>query len=178
MKISIFIVTFNLSFTVNALFYNDEEINKVNQNNGEYDISNEISRVLYSAIISTILSFLAELFSYTSKDFKKIRECKNYKEAETFMSNLSKKLRIKIILFFIIGIILNILFFYYLTAFCFIYSNIQIHMISDSLISFLLSISYTLLLTLIPPILRKFSLSKNNKFRHFIYILSWLISLV
>ena len=178
MKISIFIVTFNLSFTVNALFYNDEEINKVNQNNGEYDISNEISRVLYSAIISTILSFLAELFSYTSKDFKKIRECKNYKEAETFMSNLSKKLRIKIILFFIIGIILNILFFYYLTAFCFIYSNIQTHMISDSLISFLLSISYTLLLTLIPPILRKFSLSKNNKFRHFIYILSWLISLV
>ena len=36
----------------------------------------------------------------------------------------------------------------------------------------------TLLLTLIPPIFRKVSLSKKSKCRHFIYLLSWLIALV
>ena len=89
-----------------------------------------------------------------------------------------KKLKIKIIIFLVIGIVLNLFFFYYLTAFCTVYFNVQVHMISDSFISFLLSISYTLLLTLIPPIFRKVSLSKKSKCRHFIYLLSWLIALV
>ena len=178
MKISIFIITFNLSFTTNALFYNDDEIRKINQNNGNYNIENDISRIIYSAIISAFISFLAELFSYTHDDFIKIREYKTYKDAEIYIINLMKKLKIKIITFLVIGIILNLFFFYYLTAFCTVYFNVQVHMISDSFISFLLSISYTLLLTLIPPIFRKVSLTKKSKCRHFIYLLSWLIALV
>jgi len=178
MKISIFIITFNLSFTVNALFYNDEEIRKINQNDGSYSLENDISRIIYSAIISAFISFLAELFSYTHDDFIKIREYKTYKDAEIYITNLMKKLKIKIIIFLVIGIVLNLFFFYYLTAFCTVYFNVQVHMISDSFISFLLSISYTLLLTLIPPIFRKVSLSKKSKCRHFIYLLSWLIALV
>ena len=42
MKISLFILTFNLSFTVNALFYIDEEIKKINQIKGSYNLSIQI----------------------------------------------------------------------------------------------------------------------------------------
>ena len=178
MKISLFILTFNLSFTVNALFYTDEEIQKINQVQGSYNLGKQISSIIYSAIISTFISFLASYLSCTHDNFIKIRENKTYEEAEKFSLYLIKKLKIKYYIYFAISIIFNLLFFYYLWAFCAVYSITQTHMIRDSLISFLLSISYSILLTLIPPIFRKFSLSKNNKFRNFIYIISWLIALV
>ena len=57
MKISLFILTLNLSFTVNALFYTDEEIQKINQAQGSYNLSKQISSIIYSAIISTFISF-------------------------------------------------------------------------------------------------------------------------
>ena len=73
---------------------------------------------------------------------------------------------------------LNILFFYYIIAFCSIYTIIQTHMISDSLISFLLSMSYSLIFSMVSAIIRIFSLKKDNKFRHLLYIISWIISLL
>ena len=75
-------------------------------------------------------------------------------------------------------IFFNILFFYYITTFCSVYSIIQIHMISNSLMSFLLTMSYSIALSMISTIIRIFSLKKENKFRHFSYIISWIISLI
>ena len=170
MKISLLILTFNLSFIINALFYSGEEIQKSNQVN--------YLHIICSAIISTFFSLIVSYLSCTHDNFIKIRENKTYEEAQKFSLYLIKKLKIKYYIFFVIGIIFNLLFFYYLWAFCAVYSLSQINMISDSLFSFVLSISYSVLLNLIPPILRKFALSKKNKFRNFLYIISWLISLV
>ena len=178
MKISLFILTFNLSFTINALFFDDQAIYEINQENNSYNLKSQISRVIYSAIISTLIGFIAEFFALTDGDLIKIRTKKNYSDAEIYAKELVKKLKIKIIIFYIISIIFNLLFLYYISAFCAIYTIIQTHMISDSLISFLLSISYTLLLTLIPPLIRMKSLKKKNKIMNFLYILSWLISLI
>ena len=177
-KISLFILTFNLSFTVNALFFNDEAIYQINQEQGSYNLNNQISRVVYSAIISTVIIFIGEYFALTSGNIFKLRNIKTFKEAEEFSKSDIGKIKFKSFLFFCIALALNLLFLYYITAFCAVYSIIQTIMISDSLISFLLSISYTLLLTLIPPIIRNISLKKNSKFMKLLYILSWLIAFV
>ena len=177
-KISLFIFTFNLSFTVNALFFNDEAIYQINQENGSFNLNGQISKVLYSALISIIISFIVEFCALTHDNVIEIRNYKRIKDADKFSKKIVKKLKIKFIIFFVINISLNLLFLYYITAFCAVYSSIQTHMISDSLISFLMSISYSILLSIIVTLFRSISLKKNNKLNHFLYLLSWIISLI
>ena len=177
-KMCLFILTFNLSFTINALFYNDEAIYQINQNKGSNNFNNNIGRIIYSSIISIVIGFIAEYLALTSKNLIELRIKKTYKEAEEFSKKIIKKIKVKCIIFNFITTILNVIFLYYITAFCAVYFTIQVHMISDSLISFLLSISYTLLLTLFPPLIRNISLKKNSKCNRFLYLLSWIISLI
>ena len=176
-KISSFIFDFNLALTINALFYNDEAIYQINQEEGSYNLKSKISRILYSTIISAFINFIVELLAFSHNNIIKLRYYKNAEEAENEKPKLIKKLKLKFILFFIITIFLNLIFFYYITTFCSIYSIIQTHMISDSLISFLLTMSYSIILSLISSIIRIISLKKDNKCRHFLYGISWLISL-
>ena len=175
-KISSFILDFNLSLTINALFYSDEAIYKINQeeNNTKY----QYSRIIYSAIISGFLSFIIDFLSFTHKNIIELRCYKEIKEVENEIPKLIKKLIVKYILFYSLTIFLNILFFYYITAFCAIYKIIQINMISDSSISFLLTMSYSIILSMISAIIRVFSLQKESVLRHCLYILSWIISLI
>ena len=177
-KMYLFILTFNLSFTINALFYNDEAIYQINQNKGSDNLNNKITRIIGSSMISIVIGFIAEYFALSSKNIIEIRIKKTYKEAEEFSKKVIKKIKCKCIVFNFITIILNLFFMYYITAFCSVYFIIQVYMISDSLISFLLYILYTLLLTLFPPLIINISLKKNSKCNHFLYLLSWIIALI
>ena len=177
-KLSLFIFNFILSLTINALFFTDEAIYQINQEEGKYSLKTQIARILYSAIISTAINFIIELLAFSHKSIIQLRNYKNFEEAKNEVPHLIKKLKIKYILYFGMIIIFNLIFFYYITAFCAIYSIIQVHMISDSLISFLLSMSYSIIFSLISAIIRITSLKKENKLRHFFYFISWIISLI
>ena len=80
------------------------------------------------------------------------------------MEELIKFLKIKFILFYIISFIFLIFFWYYLSCFCAVYKNTQVHLIKNTIISFGLSSVYPLGLYLIPGIFRILSLKKNNKY--------------
>ena len=177
-KISLFILLFNLSFTVNALFFNDETIHQIYKNYGSFNLEYQISQILYSAVISTVISQFIQYFALTHNDIIKIRKKRTYNEAVKFSNVVIKKGKIKFLIFSIFGIILNLFFYYYITAFGAVYPNAQTHMISDSLLSFLLSISYSILLSILPPFLRMYSLKSKKKNRHWLYALSWIIALI
>ena len=164
--------------TINALFFNDEAIYEINQDNGSYNLSTQISGVLYSAIISAFINSQVESLAFSHKNIIKLRYNKDIISVIDKTENLIKKLKIKYILYFGMTIFFNAIFFYYITAFCAIYSIIQTHMISDSIMSFLLTMSYSIVLSLISTIIRVSSLKKENKFRHLLYIISWIISLI
>ena len=66
-KLSLFLLDFNISLTVNALFFNDQAIYEINQNEGSYDLSTQIISVIYSTLISIILGFLVELLALKIK---------------------------------------------------------------------------------------------------------------
>lgn len=177
-KMSLFIFFFNLSMTINALFFTDEAIHEINQENGSFNLSTQISRVIYSAIISAVINFIVEFLAFSHKSIIKLRTYNDIKDALNEKKNLIKILKLKYILYFGLTIFFNVLFLYYITAFCTVYSIIQIHMISDSLMSFLLTMSYSIVLTMISTIIRINSLKKENKFKHFFYIISWIVSLI
>ena len=177
-KISLFIFNFNFSLAINALFFDDEAIYEINQDNGSFNLSTQISRILLSALISGFIGYIAELFAFSQDSIIELRNYKDLNEAENKRVKLIKTLKIRYVLFFGIIILFNLAFFYYITAFCAIYSIIQTHMISDSMMSFLMTISYSIILSLISANFRISSLKKQNKIRHIFYFISWIIALL
>ena len=76
---------------------------------------------------------------------------------------LIKFLYYKFIAFFIISFFFLLFFWYYISLFCAVYENTQIHLIKDTLISFGLSMIYPFGIYLIPGIFRIPSLRSNNR---------------
>ena len=72
-------------------------------------------------------------------------------------------LKVKFITFFILTFLFLISYWYYISCFCAIYRNTQIHLIKDSLSSCTLSLLYPFILYLFPGILRIPSLRARNK---------------
>ncbi len=88
------------------------------------------------------------------------------------------KIKIKVLLYFIISTIFLLFFWYYISMFCAIYANRQIHLIKDTILSYLLSLLEPFRVYLIPGLFRVPALSKQNKIRYFLYKFSKIIQLI
>ena len=147
-------------------------MHKIYEDQGNFNLSYQIPQILYSTIIISLITIIINYFSLSEK---KICELKNtYKEI-----NLSKELNsllIKFIIFFILIFIFLLLFWFYLSCFCAIYINTQIHLIKDSLTSFSFSLVYPFGLYLLPGMFRIPSLKNNNK--EYMYKISKIIQII
>ena len=96
----------------------------------------------------------------------KILELKKVKDPELITNKSQKLIKFlfyKFLLFFITSFALLLLFWYYLTIFCAVYENSQIHLIKDTLISYRISMLYPLGIYLIPGVFRIYSLNTNQR---------------
>ena len=122
-----------------------------------------LPKIIYSSIISSFFSIIIRFVSLFEKSVLKFKNDNNNDcDLKAKMNNLMKKLRIKFIWFFNLSLSSLILFWYYLSCFCAVYKNSQIHLIKDTIISFSISLLYPLGIYLIPVLFRIPSL-KNNK---------------
>ena len=71
-----------------------------------------------------------------------------------------------------------IIFWYYLSAFCAVYKNTSKILITDTLISFGISMIYPFGINLIPGIFRIHALKDKRKSKNCIYTFSIIISLI
>ena len=62
-KISLFLFSFSLFYTVNALFYNDTIMHQIYINKGEFNFIYQLPQILYSTIISGIINTIIIYFS-------------------------------------------------------------------------------------------------------------------
>ena len=69
----------------------------------------------------------------------------------------------KFLLFFIISTIFLIFFWYFISCFCAVYTNTQMTLIEDTLMSFGISMIYPIGLNLLPGIFRIHALRSKNK---------------
>ena len=116
--------------------------------------------------------------AFSHKNIIKLRYFKDTKDALEEKPKLIKNLKVRYVFYFSMTIFLNAVFLYYITAFCAVYSIIQTHMITDSLMSFFLTVSYSIVLSMVSSIIRIYSLQKENKLRHIYYLISWAVSLI
>ena len=173
-KIILFLFSFALSFSINTLFFDDSTIHKIHEDQGKFNLLYQIPNILYPTVISTIINTLIKYLSLTERNIIALKNEKNNIINKSI--KLLKYLLIKLIIFFIIAFLFLILFWYYITCFCGVYKNTQIHLINDTLISCALSLVYPFLLYLIPGIFRIPSLNGKNQER--LYKISQIIQII
>jgi hypothetical protein len=163
LKISLFILSFSLYFTINGFFFNDESMHKIYKNNGAFNILYQIPQILYSTLVSTVINMLLKILSLSQKDILRIKKEKNNKIAMKKSKQIKHFIQIKFIIFFILSFLLLLFFWYFISCFCGVYKNTQKILIKDTLLSFGLSMIYPIGLNLLPGIFRIPSLKSKNK---------------
>ena len=172
-KISLFFFSFELNYTINALFFNDSTMHIIYIGQGNFNFIYQIAQILYSFSISTIINQLILYFSLSERNIIELKRTQiNIKEN---ISRTKKCLNIKFAIFFVLIFIFLIFFWYYISCFCFIYKNTQIYLIKSTLISFGFSLMYPFFLCFCPPIFRIPALKANKKDRECLYIISKVI---
>ena len=177
-KICLFFFSFVLYLTVNTLFYTDSTIHNIYQNSGKFDFNYHIPQILYSTLISTIINMIIKSLSLTEKNILEIKHEKDYRSSQRKTLIVLRCLKIKFILFFIISFVFLDLFWYYLACFCAVYSNTQIHLLKDTILSFCLTLIYPLFINLLPGFFRIRALKKAKIDQQCLYKTSKIIQLI
>ena len=153
-KIILFFFSFCLDFTINALFFTDETMHKIYIDKGEFDLLYQIPQIIYSTLISKFIDTFIRTLALSQDNIVELKQVKNKKHLMIKQNKLLSKLKTKFTLFFISTFIILICCLYYITCFCSIYINTQIHLIKDSIMSLIISLLIPFVLCLIPGIFR------------------------
>ena len=163
-KMDLFFIGYAIDYIINALFYNDDTMHKIYQSRGEFDFEEQIPIIVYSYIISALLNIPINFFSLSNSSIINLKQNKSEINIMKRTKYLEKKLKAKFILFFIISFLFLSFFWYYISIFCVIYKNTQIHLLKDTLMSFGLSLVFPFIINIIPGFFRRVALSnRKNK---------------
>ena len=152
-------------------------MHKIYEDQGSFNFIYQLPQIAYSSLISSVINILLNLLGLSEGniiDYKKDKSKENLDKRETDLKN---KLGFKFVIYYIISSVLLLFFWYYLAMFCAIFSNTQLHLIKDTLISFGLSLLYPFGIYLLSGIFRIPALSNPKNKRTCLYHLSRLFQM-
>ena len=176
LKFSLFIISLTLYFALNTLFFRDSSMQQIFIDQGKFRLIYQIPQILYSTLLSSIMTFILKQLSLSQNELIKIKKEPNKAKSKKIANQSKKNLRIKLYLFFIFALLLIIFCWYYVTAFGAVYPNTQIYLLEDTWISFLFSMIYPFAYNLIPGLIRMPSLKAKNKDKKWMYDFSGILS--
>ena len=109
---------------------------------GVYDIISQIPQIIYSGIISSFIDIIIKYFSLSQKFVIDEKNKKNGDNKELKYKKIINNLRKRFIFFYIFSFLFLLFSWYYVSCFCAVYKNTQIHLIKDVLIGFGLSLIF------------------------------------
>ena len=168
-KVDLFFIGFTIDYIVNALFFGDKTMHEFYKNKGKYDILIQIPIIFYSTLISILLKTPLSSLALSNDAIINIKQNKseiNLMKREQILIN---KLIVKFIFYFIISFLLLGFFWYYISMFCVIYKNTQIHLLKDTVTSFGLSLIIPFGICLLPGLFRLPALSNKKNKRECLY---------
>ena len=175
----IFFLSFSVHYTANALFFTEDNFHQIYEDNGSFNFTYQLPKILISAIASTLfLRIILETLVLTDRNILQIKRQKTYMDAKMMEQKTLKYINIKFALFFIINFILLVLFWYYLTIFNALFANSQVYLIENTAISFAISLFYPVFWNIIPSVLRICSLGSENGDKQCIYSLSKILQVI
>ena len=153
-------------------------MHNIYESKGRFDLEVQLPIIIYSSLISMLLNTPLSLLALSNDliiSFKQNKSTINLVKREEELIN---KLTIKFILYFIISFVLLGFFWYYISMFGAIYRNTQLHLLKDTIISFVLSLVYPFGIYLIPGLFRIPALSNRKNKRECLYNFSKVLQLL
>ena len=178
LKISLLLLSFSLSLNINGFFFSDKTMHKIYEDEGVVNYLYQIAQIIYSTIISSVISIILRKLSLIEDTILKIKKKKKSNKAIEMLRKAHKCIKIQFAIFFVLSFLLLFFFWYFISCFCGVYINTQMILIIDSLTSFGLSMVYPLGLNLLPGLFRIPALRNKKKDKECMYKISQYISLI
>ena len=118
------------------------------------------------------------MLSLSENNILELKKEVDFRVAIQKSKKIQKCISIKFIIFFTLSNILLLFFWYFINGFCAVYTNTQMILIEDTLISFGLSMVYPFGLNLLPGMLRIPALRAEKKDKKCFYQISGLVALI
>ena len=139
-------------------------MHKIYESKGSFDLETQLPITIYSSLISMVLNILLKLLALSNDAIIDFKQDKNTNEVKKRGNQLSVKLGIKFILYYVISTLFLLFFWYYISMFGAVYRNTQYHLLKDTLISFGISMLTPFVIYLLPGLFRIPSLNtQKNK---------------
>ena len=174
-KISLFLLFFAITYTINALFFTEQKIHKIYENGGIYNYNLFLPQIIWSFILSHLLYNILRAVSLSEKN---IVDIKNNVQNDSKVKQIRKCIEFKYIFFYVIGLIFLFFFWYYLSSFCAVFKNSQIYLIKNTLLSLTFSLFYPFFINIFPCTFRLISLKDSNKSKECLYKTSKIIHII
>ena len=178
LKCSLFILSISLFFAINTLFYRDSTMHNIFSEQGRYNLLYQIPQILYSTMISFVMTLILKKLSLSQNELIKIKNELDQTKSKKLADESKNCLRIKLYSFFFIGLCFFGFFWYYISVFSAVYTNTQIYLIKDTLMSFGISMSYPLIINLFPGLFRLYALKSEKKDKKCWFQTGQIISLI
>ena len=164
-KLSFLICTFLMIFFLNALFYTDEYISDSYHNNGVLNFFSGLPKSVYSFIATFIITNLLHILSNSKSEFMHlIKEKNNDIDYSIIIDNKLRKLRNKLIAYFILIFSLGLFFLYYVASFCATYRHSQKYWIIGCAESYTIDTVAIVVICLLLALFRYISIRRKIKF--------------
>ena len=178
LKFSLFILSIALFFSINTLFYKDSTMHQIFTESGKYNLLYQIPQVIYSTLISFLMTFILKKLSLSQNELMVVKQELDQAKSKALADKCKKCMTIKLYSFFGVGLSLLIFFCYYISAFAAVYTNTQIHLIKDTLLSFGVSMSYPFIINLFPGLFRLPALKNGTKEKECLYKTGQILALL
>ena len=168
----------SLEFTINAFFFSDDTMHKIHEDQGNFNPIHQLPQILYSTIISEVFDIIVGKSALTQDITLAYKSNKWNGDLNRKKSFAHKKIKIKIIFYFILSYIFLCFFWYYISIFCVTHANTQLHSTKDTLLSYAISLIKPIIINLSPGIFRIISLSNSRNNRKALYVISKFIQVI
>ena len=91
-KINLFVINFSINYGVNALFFNDETMHEIYESQGSFDLEYQLPQIIYSSLISSVLSSILKLLALSNDDICSLKSRKSTEDIDNIGLKLFKKL--------------------------------------------------------------------------------------
>ena len=163
LKLLSFFLLLSFNLVYNAIFFFDKIINEIYDDRGKYSLKLQILNIFISSILFSFTIILIRFVITCHKKLIKLKNMEDYEEAQKESFYINKCLIITYTIFFWVGVVLLIFFWYFMTCFGAIFHYTQNHCFLNAFISFCFSMIYPFIYCLIPALFRYLALKKNHE---------------
>ena len=158
-----YILSLLIDLFLNAFLYTDEVVSNKYHNNGQLDLIVSLTLSILSNIISSIICNFLNFSRGVEERLDQIMEIKKEFSYLFALNKFIKLIKIKAMLYFLLEILIICFSFYYIIIFCIIYSNSQISLLTNYLMSLVESLALTIIICIFITITRKMGINYLNK---------------